>query len=139
MIYDCSKWNHRENAIKRFNELIEEKKKFELKVLHPKRSIPQNSYLHALFSIYGLNFGLTLEEVKEDIKRDLNYVYEKNGRIYLKHTSEDTTKGITEFIEKFRNLSSTRGLYLPAPNELTDDQLNEIANNQEYLTGRFEI
>ena len=138
MIFNTQKAHHKENAIKYFTKLIEGNKRFELKELHPGRSLAQNSYLHALFSLYGLHFGYTLEEVKEDIKRDLNYTYEKNGHVYLKHTSEDSTKGITDFIEQFRNLSSTRGLYLPAPHELTDEQLNEIAANEQYLIGRFD-
>ena len=138
MIFDCSKVYHLENAKKYFEKLIEGKKRFELKILYPTRSLPQNSYLHLLLSIYGLNFGLTIEEAKTDIKRDLGYFYEKNGHRYLKHTSEMDSKELSDFIDKFRTLSSTRGLYLPEANEITDDQLNDIANNQNYLTGRFE-
>ena len=137
MIFNTEKANHKENAIKYFTKLIEGNKRFELKELYPGRSLSQNAYMHTLFSLYGLHFGYTLDEVKENIKRDLNYTYEKNGHVYLKHTSEDTTKGITDFIERFRNLSSTRGLYLPKPHEVSDDQLNEIASNQQYLTGKF--
>jgi hypothetical protein len=138
MIFDTSDLNKKDQAIKYFEKLIEGKKRFELKILHPKRSLPQNAYLHSLFSIYGLFFGYSTEEVKTDIKIDLGYVYTKNGRDYLKHTSDMTTKELTDFIEKFRNLSAMRGKYLPAPHELSDDDLNEIARNQQYLTGRFD-
>jgi hypothetical protein len=138
MIFDISKPGHKQKAENYFAKLIEGKKRFELKILHPKRSLPQNSYLHSLFSLYGLFFGGTIEEVKTDIKIDLGYIYAKNGRNYLKHTSDMTTKELTNFIEKFRNLSASRGKYLPAPNELSDDDLNDISRNQQYLTGRFE-
>jgi len=127
----------RENAINYFQKLIEEKRRFEIKRIFEGRTIQQNSYLHLLFSLYGLHFGLTLEEAKQDIKRDLGYTYIKNEREYFKHTSEMNTKELTDFIEKFRSYSSTLGLYLPKPNEISDEQLNEIDRNQNYLTGKF--
>lgn len=138
MIFDTSKSEHKMKAEAYFAKLIEGKKRFELKILHPKRSLQHNAYFHVLCSLYGLHFGYSIDEVKTDIKIDLGYVYTKNGKDYLKHTSDMTTKELTDFIEKFRNLSAMRGKYLPAPHELSDDDLNEIARNQNYLTGKFE-
>jgi len=136
MRFDTSIPYQRENAIVYIKQLLDDKARFEIKKIHPKRSNQQNSYLHVLFSMYGLNFGLTLEEAKQDIKIDLGYTYEKNGKTYLKSTVTDS-KTLTDFIEAFRNLSASRGKYLPSPNEISDNDLNEIERNQVYLTGKF--
>lgn len=137
MRYDTSIPSERENAIAYIKQLLDEKARFDIKKIHPKRTIPQNSYLHLLLSMYGLHFGLTLEEAKQDVKVELGYTYEKNGKTYLKSTAEMNTKELTDFIEKFRTLSATMGKYLPMPNEISDTDLNEIERNQVYLTGKF--
>lgn len=104
----------------------------ELKKIHPKRTIKQNSYLHLLLGYFGSEYGLSIEEVKLDIfKRTCNaelfkrsHANKKGIRVeFLRSTSELTTGEMTTAIERFRNWSSAvAGIYLPAPDE------------QEFLT-----
>ena len=136
MIYDLSKDIDINKANERFNFLIKNKKTIELKEKRKKRSINQNSYLHVLFALFGLEYGYSLDESKTLIKRELKYIYKKNDHIFLVKTSKMNSKELTIFIEKFRNYSSVNGLYLPTSKEyLTNytefDSL--IINNEIHL------
>ena len=136
MIYDLSKDIDINKANERFNFLIKNKKTIELKEKRKKRSINQNSYLHVLFALFGLEYGYSLDESKTLIKRELKYFYKKNDHIFLVKTSKMNSKELTIFIEKFRNYSSVNGLYLPTSKEyLTNytefDRL--IINNEIHL------
>ena len=46
----------------------------ELKKIHPKRSINQNSYLHVCISIFAIETGYTLDEMKEVLKRKCSFM-----------------------------------------------------------------
>ena len=138
MKYDLSIKEDRYKAAAYFEKLMDKNSKIEIKKIYPKRTGDQNSYLHVLFSMYGLEFGYTIDEAKVVIKRDLGYIYEKNGVKFLEHTSEMSTLQLTDFIKKFRNLSSTQGLYLPEPHEVTYEMLNELEKHQIYLEGKFD-
>lgn len=133
MRYDLLKENEKQNAIQYFKKVLDSKKRIELKVIHKKRSLPQNAYLHVLFSVFGLEVGLTVEETKTDIKRALNYVYEKQGKKYLSKTSKMDSKELTIFIEKFKKYASEQGIGLPEPNQINDTLLNYIESNKIYL------
>lgn len=99
----------------------------ELKKLHPKRTLQQNSYLHLLLGYFGSEYGLSIEEVKLDIfKRTCNPdLFKRSGtnkkglRIeFLRSTAELSTAEMTTAIERFRNWSSAvAGIYLPSANE----------------------
>ena len=133
MRYDSKKNNERQQAIEYFKKLLDGKKRFELKAIHPKRSLSQNSYLHVLFSIYGLEVGTTIDETKDDIKRELKYTYIKNDKEYLKKTSNMDSKELTIFIDKFRRFAANDGINLPDPNGITDQLLNYIEQNKQWL------
>ena len=73
MIYDTSIPHERAKAETYFNHLLSKKKRVEIKVKHPRRSISQNSYLHLILSAFGMNFGYTLAEVKHEFfKKEVN-------------------------------------------------------------------
>ncbi len=125
---------------KRCNLLYEKGKPVELKEHRPKRTNPQNRYLHAILSLYAIETGYTLEETKQDIfKREINkdiFLKEKNGREVSRSTADLDTKEITLAIEKFRDHSSKDvGIYLPDPDET--EYLNaieeEINRNKRFL------
>lgn len=118
MIYDLSKDTQLKSFLVKSEYLIEKGFIVELSKKQKARSVNQNSYLHVLFSLYGIEVGLTIEEVKIDIKRACPFgFYKKNGVKYPIQTSKMDTKELTEFIEWFRNFSAQQGYYLPSAEE----------------------
>jgi hypothetical protein len=103
------------------SKLTDDGSVIELKKIAKKRSLSQNSYVHALFSLFGGHFGYNIEESKQVVKQRLGYTYIKDGVEFLSQTSKMNTKEKTVFIEKFRNLSSHEGCYLPTPEEFSDN------------------
>ena len=95
-------------------------------IKNEKRSINQNSYLHLLFGLFGLEFGLTLDESKQLIKYKF-LSYKKKGKDFVKQTSKLDTKEMTIFIEKFRKFSSENSCYLPGANE--KENLNSFSES----------
>ena len=121
MILDLKIPSERIKAETYLKKLIADQSKVDLKKVPEKRTIKQNSYVHKLFQLAGNHFGYTLEEMKVNVKRKLGYTYIKNGDEYFVKTSEMNTKEKTEFIDRFRNLSSSQGCYLPTPEEMGDN------------------
>ena len=113
-----------------FDKLVEEGSVIELKKVPKKRTIRQNSYVHKLFTLWGSETGYTTEEAKQVVKRELGYVYEKNGREFFTQTSNMDTGELTEFIDRFRNWSARNGLYLPSA--------DEFGLNYDYYAQRIE-
>ena len=104
-----------------FAKLVKDQSSIELKKIHQRRTNKQNRYIHALFCLYGGEWGLTIDETKTIVKRELGYVYEKHGQKFLEHTSEMDTKKLTEFIDRFRNMSASQGVYLPTADEFSEN------------------
>lgn len=149
MIYDTSKSLERNQFIEKAKFLVEKGKRVELKVKHSRRSISQNSYLHLILTWFGLEVGLTMEEVKQDIFKKL-----VNSNIFYDGEVENKIPGVvierwrstasldkselTLAIDRFRNFSSLEcGIYLPEPSDLVGLQQleNEISKNknQEFV------
>ncbi|WP_417444609.1 hypothetical protein [Joostella sp.] len=142
MIYNAKIQPEAEKAKERLNWLIEKEKTFELTVKNPKRSIPQNSYVHLLFSWFGLHFGYTLEEVKQEIyKKHVNaglfYVEQVEGVVSIERwrsTADLNTAETTLAIDRFRDFSAQQGLYLPTPDDLVS--LREIEREISKQTSK---
>jgi hypothetical protein len=100
-----------------FDKLLADGAVIELKRVSKKRTIKQNSYVHKLFTLWGMEYGYTTEEAKTVVKRALNYTYERNGQKFLQRTSDMDTGELTTFIDKFRNWSAHNGYYLPSADE----------------------
>ena len=113
-----------------FSKLLEDGAKIELKKIAKRRTLNQNSYLHAVLTLYATEWGWTMEEAKTYIKRTLGYTYVKNGELFLTSTSGMNTKELTEFIDRFRNLSASQGFYVPSS--------DEIGQNWEYFAREIE-
>ena len=118
MILNLSIEADRKRAEVYFAKLIEDGSKVELKKIPQRRTLSQNSYLHAIITLYAFEWGWSMEEAKTYIKRTLGYKYEKNGEWFLSHTADMNTKELTEFIDRFRNLSASNGFYLPSSDEM---------------------
>ncbi|WP_127846172.1 hypothetical protein [Psychroflexus aestuariivivens] len=126
MLYDTSIEFDKKRAIERFKYLIDKKKRIELIEKKKKRSLSQNNYLHLILSWFGLEFGYTLEEVKQEIfKKEVNpeifYDGEKSGLITIsrwRSTADCNTEEISLATNRFRDYSAKNGCYLPEPNDL---------------------
>lgn len=136
---------HKTNVTKakeRFEYLIEKGSNIELKEIRAKRTLKQNAYLHLLLAKFALEFGYTIEQVKQDVfKRLVNreaFIVVSKGLEVCRSSKDLETHEMTNCIEKFRNWSQTEcNLYLPSPNE--KEFLNSIRNdihkyeNYQYL------
>lgn len=135
MIYNPKIELDKVRAKERLEYLISKGKRFELTEKRERRSISQNNYLHLILSWYAVEYGETLEYVKQEVfKKQINteifkteYINRKTGeyRVDWRSTSELNTKEMTTAIDRFRNYSSKEaGIYLPEPKDLA--MLNHI-------------
>lgn len=137
MKYDLSIQHDLNKFNARVEKLIADQKKVELKAIKEVRTIKQNAYVHVLFTLYGIEVGLTIEESKTLVKRSCPFgTYEKNGNKFLIRTRDLNTQQMTEFIDWFRTWSSQQGIYLPTSEEYIMQKLfidNEIEKHKQYL------
>ena len=146
MIYNLSVSHEKEQAVTRFKNLLDNGKKVELKVKHPKKSVSHNAYAHLLFSWFALEYGDTMEYIKQEIFKKLvnkelfktEYVNEKTGeiRIAWRSFAELDSGEATIAIDKFRTWSSKEaGIYLPEPNDIAflEEIEKQISNQSKYL------
>ena len=112
---------------RRVNALYRRQNVVELNEHKPRRTTPQNSYLHLLLGMFAMETGNTLEVVKQEyFKRLVNpdlFVERRHdkylGEIEVLRSSRDLDTGdMTTAIERFRNWAAAEAdIYLPAPNE----------------------
>lgn len=144
MIYRLNNQLDRQQFREKSEWLLKRQVIVELKEKKQQRTLAQNRYLYLLFGLFGQEFGLSVEEVKEDIfKRIVNpdtFARRRNvgGRevtTYRSTTSLDTGE-MSLCIERFRDYSVREcGYYLPEAGET--DALMEaerlIALAERYL------
>lgn len=145
MIYNTSNPLDKANFLLCTKKLAESGKVIELTEKKPRRSLPQNKYLHVLLAYFGTQTGNTLEWVKQQYYKKLVnpdlFIREKEdkylGKIKVLRSSADLDTG--EFslsIERFRNWASQEaGFYLPSADEyiIIQQMEIEIERNKEYL------
>jgi hypothetical protein len=146
MLLDLNNPFERNKAEMKLKMLIEKKAKIELTEKKPNRTVKQNSYLHAVLTIFAIEYGEKLEYVKQIIFKQLvnpvifktEYVNQKSGEIRedWKSTKDLTTAELSTAIERFRNFASENGIYIMSAEEYRDNyfyfkQLEE--QNQVYL------
>ena len=127
MKYDLNNEIDKIQAQTYFKKLIANESFIELKKNSPKKTNPQNSYLHLILSWFAIEYGDTLEYVKlEYYKKEVNrndfktnITNHKTGemREAWKSIKDFDTHETTNHIERFRNWSAAKGIYLPSPNE----------------------
>lgn len=130
--------------IERVKELMNKGEVVELTKKSNKRTLAQNSYLYLILSYFGTITGYTKDEVKLLIFKKLvnpkifsiEKVNSRGVKIKtFRSTSELNTSEMTMAIERFRNYSAAKGIYIPAPNE--NEALiyarQEVEKNEEYL------
>lgn len=129
----------------RAKKLAESGKVIELTEKKPRRSLPQNKYLHVILAYFGTQTGNTLEWVKQQYYKKLVnpdlFIREKEdkylGRIKVLRSSADLdTAEMSLSIERFRNWAAQEaGIYIPSADEAIFIQQMEIEieRNKEFL------
>ena len=128
MVYDLNTGIDRERFKRRVNALYERRAVVECSEHKPKRSSPQNRYLHVILGEFAMQTGNTMDYVKvEYFKRQCNrelFVRTKYDDLAKKEaeilrSSKDLDTGeMTTAIERFRNwAASEAGIELPEPQD----------------------
>lgn len=145
MIYDTSNPLDKANFLLRAKKLAESGKAIDLTEKKPKRSLPQNKYLHVLLAYFGTQTGNTLEWVKQQYYKKLVnpdlFIREKEdkylGKIKMLRSSADLdTSEFSLSVERFRNWASQEaGIYLPSSDEyiIIQQMEIEIERNKDYI------
>lgn len=145
MMYDLNNPLHRESFKVRANALVKKGCIVEMTEKKPQRSNNQNRYLHAAIGFVALEWGETIDYVKEvyfkkTCNRDLFYILdfdERTGDIEdrVRSTADLDTGEMTTAIERFRNWCADKGCYIPSPDEHRMVQLMEmeLERNKMYL------
>ena len=145
MIYDTSNPLDKANFLIRSKKLSESGKIIELSEKKPRRSLPQNKYLHVILAYFGTQTGNTLEWVKQQYYKKLVnpdlFIREKEdkylGKMKVLRSSADLdTSEFSLSIEKFRNWAAQEaGIYIPSADEaiLIQQMEIEIERSKEFL------
>lgn len=145
MIYNLSSPLDKANFLLRAKKLAESGVIVDLTEKKPRRSLPQNKYLHVILAYFGTQTGNTLEWVKQQYYKKLVnpdlFIREKEdkylGRIKVLRSSADLdTAEMSLSIERFRNWAAQEaGIYIPLADEaiLIQQMEIEIERNKEFL------
>ena len=145
MIYNTSNPLDKANFLLRAKKLAESGVIVDLTEKKPRRSLPQNKYLHVILAYFGAQTGNTLEWVKQQYYKKLVnpdlFIREKEdkylGRIKVLRSSADLDMAeMSLSIDRFRNWSAQEaGVYIPAADEaiLIQQMEIEIERSKEFL------
>lgn len=143
MVFDLKDRIEAEKAKTRFEYLLSKEKTIEILDKRKTRSVSQNAYLHLLLSAFGLNFGYTLQEVKqyifkEIVNPDIFNDGEKHGIVSLqswRSSADLNTKEMSDSVDRFLKYSAEHGYRLPEPDDLVwiNQIKNEVETNKKYL------
>ena len=144
MIYNTKNELEARQAESYLKLLISQDKRVEVLSKQKSKTLPQNNYIHLILTAWGGNLGMTLEEMKVIVKRDLLpnlFVYKKKGKTFYKSFALLTTIEATKVIDKVRETADANGYYIPAPNEkhLMDNLRNEAERYKNYQDSLDEI
>lgn len=135
MKYNLANTQEAAAAVQYLLELTKQGKIAEVKKVSPRRSLPQNSFLHLLLGAFSLETGNQLEASKDLYKwvnKDIYYSKKKiGGEVFVTiRSSADLTKDeMTKSIDRFREWSAEQGY--PLPSAENEAELRSIANAME--------
>lgn len=123
MVYDLNTDIDRIRYEKRVKSLLDRRTVVELSERKPKRTIPQNSYLHLLIGEFAMQTGNTMDWVKQEyFKRHCNkelFVRMKYDELtkcevaVLRSSRDLDTKEMTTAIDRFKKWAAEGGVDLP--------------------------
>lgn len=145
MLFDLSNIIQKERFKRRCNDLYKKGCIVDLTEKKQQRTLSQNRYLHLLLGYFALEYGETLQWVKEQyfkkyVNRDI-FVRDKTDKILgktetLRSTRDLDTGEMTLCIDRFRDWSNKEcGIYLPTPEDhlfLQEIEI-EMDRNRNYL------
>lgn len=127
MYLDCQKEEDVKRLLTRVQYLIDKKKKVEITEKQERRTNLQNSYLHLILTWFAIEYGETLQYIKENYFKQLCspdlFIRSKDDKFkgtvqYLRSSADLDKSEMTIAIDRFRNWSSKEaGIYLPEANE----------------------
>ena len=101
------------------------------------RSLKQNNYFHGVVcGVFGLHFGLTVEEAKQIFKRQFPqyFKYKKKGTWFEKGTSGLNTQESESFFTQCRMWANQEHqCFIPKPNEVTEEIMAELDKQRDLL------
>lgn len=145
MVYDLNTDIDRIRYEKRVKSLLDRRTVVELSERKPKRTIPQNSYLHLLIGEFAMQTGNTMDWVKQEyFKRHCNkelFVRMKYDELtkcevaVLRSSRDLDTKEMTTAIDRFKKWAAEGGVDLP---DAEDKEWlgyigREIQHNRDWL------
>lgn len=144
MLYDLNNEFHREDFLKRVNELCTKKCIVELTRKSPQRTCQQNKYLHLIISWWAVHYGCSKDYAKRHFFKyicngELFVVVRqsKDGTSYkeLRSSADLNTEEMTLAIQRFRDYCAYHGCYIPSPEEQQYLVFveREIEKNKEFL------
>lgn len=113
-------------ALDFINRAREQQAEIELKRFHPKRSNPQNNYLHFALSYFAHCYGCTLLESKEVFLKQYAcpdifkvVIKDKTGRtaVYFRSTADIDTTEMSSAINNFIAYAHCNGIEIPLPGD----------------------
>lgn len=127
MRFDLSNPYDLPRAREYFQKLVEQRAIVDITKKKEPHTIPQQKYLHLILGWFGVEIGMSLEQVKVDIyKRICNrelfereHVNKRGKRVtYLRSTNDLTKDEYSLSITRFRNYASVEAeIYLPSSDE----------------------
>jgi hypothetical protein len=137
MIYNTSKEDEAKNALIKLELLISRGVIVEVKEKKKVRSISQNSYLHVIITICAIEYGCSLDEMKQLLKYWKRLYKVKGKAIIYDQTSKMNSEELTGFIEWIRTrVAQMLDIYIPTSEEYIQDQHNinmHIKKFEQYL------
>lgn len=133
--YDLSNEYDKKAASFKFQKLMEKGKYIDLTEKRQARTIQQNKYLHIVFGVIAMEYGLTMDETKQLMKVKFGEKYSKKSHEFVKSTADYNTLEMTIFIEKMRDFFAVEGLYIPSPDESTiiNQVSRDMDKSKQYL------
>lgn len=126
MFYNLKNDLDKKKAIVKFDSLLKNGSVIEL-TEKKSRSLNLNSYMHVCFGIVAIEYGLTIEDVKQHLFKGVvnkNYYYLGLDIVFgqnvvkYKSTAQTTNAELSGHLDKFRNYCAAElGLYIPEPHE----------------------
>lgn len=116
----------------------------EVRDVRPRRTVPQNSYLHLLLGYFGTLYGCSLEEAKVDFyKRTCNRDIFQRTKVnkfgktvtYLRSSADLSVSEMTLSITRFRNWAASEAeIYLPDANTGAMIYMQQaVERDKEYI------
>lgn len=137
MIYDTNHELHRNRFFTHLDALLSKKCIIELKEKKKARTISQNAYLHVCITLFAIETGNHLEDMKYLLKKSCPFMHRFDGENFkTKRTRDLDTKQMTDFIEWIRTFASMQGCYIPTAEEYKLNSFaidSEINKFKEYL------